>query len=194
MTDQGSPFLRRLRREDVVFIYQAFASNIDMQRQGDVTSLEDAERYVARMLSGGSVQLPWAICIGDRLLGLVNIAVDEANRNRWFSYWMHAEVRGRGWTSRAAATAANWALDGGGLERLELGHRTNIPPRSLWPERPASSVKGPNVASLSSVAIASTSRRTVDFAPIRSRRPTYCGCLWNNVGLCWNSGYFRFNV
>lgn len=127
MTDQGSPFLRRLRREDVVFIYQAFASNIDMQRQGDVTSLEDAERYVARMLSGGSVQLPWAICIGDRLLGLVNIAVDEANRNGWFSYWMHAEVRGRRWTSRAAATAANWALHGGGLERLELGHRTNNP-------------------------------------------------------------------
>lgn len=109
-------------------MHRAFSSNVDMQRQGDVTSLEDAERYVTRLLSGGSAQLSWAICANDgRLVGLVNISVDEENRSGWFSYWMRAEERGRGWTSRAAVTVANWALDGGGLERLELGHRTNNP-------------------------------------------------------------------
>lgn len=127
MTQSVSPVLRTLCPEDAGYVHQAFASNIDMQRQGDVTTLEDAERYVSRLLSAASAQLPWAICIDDRLLGLVNIGVDEANRNGWFSYWMHADGRGRGWTSRAAATVANWALESGGLERLELGHRTNNP-------------------------------------------------------------------
>ena len=40
---------------------------------------------------------------------------------------MTARARGRGWTSRAAATVADWALDHEGLERLELGHRVNNP-------------------------------------------------------------------
>ena len=40
---------------------------------------------------------------------------------------MHAGFRGRGWTSRAAATVADWALSDLGLERLEQGHRVNNP-------------------------------------------------------------------
>jgi len=36
-------------------------------------------------------------------------------------------ARGRGWTSRAAATVADWVLTVRGLERLELGHRVNNP-------------------------------------------------------------------
>ena len=40
---------------------------------------------------------------------------------------MTEAVRGRGWTTRAAATVAEWALDHAGLERLELGHRVNNP-------------------------------------------------------------------
>ncbi|MCT1722762.1 GNAT family N-acetyltransferase [Kocuria marina] len=40
---------------------------------------------------------------------------------------MTEAVRGRGWTTRAAATVAEWALDRAGLERLELGHRVNNP-------------------------------------------------------------------
>jgi RimJ/RimL family protein N-acetyltransferase len=40
---------------------------------------------------------------------------------------MHAGFHGRGWTTRAAATVADWALTDGGLDRLELGHRVNNP-------------------------------------------------------------------
>ena len=40
---------------------------------------------------------------------------------------MTQETRGRGWTTRAAATVADWALDHAGFERLELGHRVNNP-------------------------------------------------------------------
>lgn len=35
--------------------------------------------------------------------------------------------RGRGVAARGTATVAHWALGGGGLERLELGHRVNNP-------------------------------------------------------------------
>jgi RimJ/RimL family protein N-acetyltransferase len=63
----------------------------------------------------------------DSLVGLVVISVDDENLSGWFWYWMHASYRGRGWTSRAAATVANWALGDAGLHRLELGHRVNNP-------------------------------------------------------------------
>ncbi len=55
-----------------------------------------------------------------------NVGISDAlnaHRNGWFHYWMGAETRGRGLASRAAATVATWALDEGGLFRLELGHR-----------------------------------------------------------------------
>lgn len=58
---------------------------------------------------------------------LVCVTVDEDNRSGWFWYWMTHAARGRGWTSRAAAAVADWALTVRGLERLELGHRVNNP-------------------------------------------------------------------
>lgn len=97
-----------------------------MGRQGDVTSEADAVAYVERLVLNDA-QWPWALTVDDRLVGLVGITVDLPNRNGWFWYWMTDEARGRGWTSRAAATVANWALGEGGLERLELGHRVNNP-------------------------------------------------------------------
>ena len=68
-----------------------------------------------------------AVVHRERLVGLVGLTVDAGNRNGWFWYWMHAGFRGRGWTSRAAATVADWALTDGGLQRLELGHRIDNP-------------------------------------------------------------------
>lgn len=40
---------------------------------------------------------------------------------------MRQEFEEGSWTSRAAATVADWALGEGGLHRLELGHRVNNP-------------------------------------------------------------------
>lgn len=98
-----------------------------MVRQGDVRTLIDAKRYVARLIDPDSPHEPWVIAEDDDLRGLICVSVDEGNRSGWFWYWMTDSARGRGWTSRAAATVARWALSNRGLERLELGHRVNNP-------------------------------------------------------------------
>lgn len=127
--DLGEPRLRRLRVSDAEAVLAAFASNADMERQGHVSSLDDAHAYVSRLVEAGSGHEAWALTEpdGDRLVGLIGIAVDEPNRSGWFWYWTTDAARGRGWTRRAAATLANWALTQRGLERLELGHRVNNP-------------------------------------------------------------------
>ena len=122
-----TPFLRPLRADDAEDVLAAFASNADMGRQGDVTVLGDAERYAAHLLDPTSSHRPWALEVQGRLVGLVCVSVDADNRNGWFWYWMRAESRARGWTSRAAATIADLALSEWGIERLELGHRVNNP-------------------------------------------------------------------
>lgn len=53
------------------------------------------------------------------------ISVGKEDLSGWFSYWLNAAYRGKGLAGRAAATIAGWALDEGGLHRLELGHRAN---------------------------------------------------------------------
>lgn len=126
MSEDG-PLLRRLTPDDAADVLAAFASHPDMVRQGDVTTLEAAEKYVAGLLGPESRHEPWAIVDGGRLVGLVCVSVDEGNRSGWFWYWMHDAARGRGWMGRAAATVAEWALTERGLERLELGHRVNNP-------------------------------------------------------------------
>ena len=72
-------------------------------------------------------QHPFAICDGDRLVGLVCVTLDAVNRVGWFWYWTNASHRGRGWASTCATAVANWALSAGGCERLELGHRADNP-------------------------------------------------------------------
>ncbi|MDO5644318.1 MAG: GNAT family N-acetyltransferase [Dermabacter sp.] len=119
--------LRRLRLADAAQVQEAFASNPDMARQGKVESLEDAERYVSALIDPDSPHEAWALTSDDVLVGLVCVSVDEEHRSGWFWYWMTFGARGRGWTGRAAATVADWALTERGLERLELGHRANNP-------------------------------------------------------------------
>ena len=53
--------LRRLRQSDAPAVHAAFASADDMARQGDVTTLAEAERYVARLLAEDSPHEPWVI-------------------------------------------------------------------------------------------------------------------------------------
>jgi|SRR5690625_4599759 len=98
-----------------------------MARQGNIKTLSDAELYVQRLIAPDSPHEPWAVVEDNVLLGLVCVSVDEDNLNGWFWYWITDSARGRGITSRAAATVAHWALTMRGLERLELGHRVNNP-------------------------------------------------------------------
>ncbi|GAB2520303.1 hypothetical protein GCM10027064_17300 [Microbacterium petrolearium] len=125
-TDEGV-WLRPLRRDDAGGVLAAFRSNADMARQGEVTTVAEAERYVGNLLAPESPHRPWVVATEGGLAGLVCVSADERNRNGWFWYWMAAAARGHGWMRRAAATVADWALAEGGLERLELGHRVNNP-------------------------------------------------------------------
>lgn len=127
MSVESVTALRRLRATDAAGVQAAFASNVDMSRQGDITTLADAENYVSKLADPAPPHEAWAVTEQDSLVGLVCVTVDEGNRSGWFWYWMTDSARGRGWTSRAAATVANWALMVRGLERLELGHRVNNP-------------------------------------------------------------------
>lgn len=54
-------------------------------------------------------------------------AVEPQHRTAWVSYWASPAVRGRGITTRAVASLAQWSFDELGLFRLELGHRVNNP-------------------------------------------------------------------
>ena len=120
------PHLRPLRASDAPAVLAAFAGDPQMARQGTVREVAEAQAYVGRHLAKDVIAV--AVCDGsEALVGLVAIQVDRENLVGWFSYWMRADHRGLGWTTRAAATVADWALGPGGLERLELGHRTNNP-------------------------------------------------------------------
>lgn len=129
--EQSSCALRPVRAEDAPAVLAAFASHPDMRRQGDVDTLEDAERQVRWMLAD-NLRATAIVDADDVLIGQVSIMIDTLNRSGWVSYWMHAAHRGQGLMSRAAVAACDRALtpttaDGWGLERLELGHRVNNP-------------------------------------------------------------------
>lgn len=122
----GDPLLRRPAAADADHILTAFLSDPEMVRQGEVSNVSQAHTYIERLLNNPEIEA-WAVSLGGDLVGLVCINIDEANRNGWFSYWMTREARGQGFTARAAATVADWALSNRELERLELGHRANNP-------------------------------------------------------------------
>lgn len=77
--------LRRLRASDASAVFAAFTAVDDLSRQGDVTTPEEAARYVARLLDGASPQEAWAIAESDALIGLVCVTVAEEHRIGWFS-------------------------------------------------------------------------------------------------------------
>ena len=131
LSSVGGFRLRPVRADDAPAVLDVFGSAADMVRQGTVTTLGQAREQVA-WLQDEDRRATAITDAADHLVGLVAISIDAPHRLGWFFYWLHAEHRGQGLASRAAATVANRALtpsgDGGwGLERLELGHRANNP-------------------------------------------------------------------
>lgn len=124
---QPTVLLRPVQQTDAPAVLRAFASSDDMARQGVVTTADEAQTYVDRLIAAGGPHRAFAIDVGATLVGLVTVSIDTANRNGWFWYWMHIDHRAHGLTSEAAATVAQWALTDGGCERLELGHRADNP-------------------------------------------------------------------
>lgn len=119
--------LRRPRIDDAAAVLAAFSSNADMARQGTISTLADAERYLGRLIAADTAHEAWMLAADEVPVGLVCVTVDAESLSGWVSYWMTDSARGRGWMRRAAATVASWALTERGLERLELGHRVNNP-------------------------------------------------------------------
>lgn len=119
--------LRPLRDEDAEDVLDAFLSDPQMSRQGDVTDLASAQRYIAALTGDDDGRLAFAVDVGGHAVGLVGLVLDRRNLSAWFFYWMHPRHRGTGLMSRAARIVADWALTEGGMHRLELGHRRNNP-------------------------------------------------------------------
>ncbi|QRV01939.1 GNAT family N-acetyltransferase [Arcanobacterium phocisimile] len=126
MEDARKIILRKIEQSDATAVLAAFRSHPDMKRQGDVSTIDEAHRYISQFTESKSM-VAWVIDLDGRAVGLVGLASDPENRSAWFFYWMGAQYRGQGWTSIAARTVANWALSEGGFERLELGYRVNNP-------------------------------------------------------------------
>lgn len=132
MSPAGGPYrLRPVHEQDAPAVLAAYRSAPDMDRQGTVTTLEQAREQVAWLRA----EERRAVAIADgtgMLVGLVACSIDAGNRLGWFFYWLHSAHRGQGLAARAAAGVAQRALTpsaagGWGQERLELGHRVNNP-------------------------------------------------------------------
>lgn len=119
--------VRRLRQSDAEAVFEAFSSNADMKRQGEVDTPDKAEAYVRALLEAGERQQALAVAYRGRLVGLVCGTVDQSNQNAWVWYWMNQDFRGRSLATRAVATLVNYLFDELGLYRLELGLRANNP-------------------------------------------------------------------
>lgn len=119
--------LRPWRGEDAPALLELYASTPDLERQlPELRGVADAIAYLAWATDPD--RRVFAVTVHERVVGSVGVThVDARHRTGWFSYWMSQDARGRGLTVRAAVTVADWALDQGGLFRLELGHRVNNP-------------------------------------------------------------------
>ncbi|MFC8190252.1 GNAT family N-acetyltransferase [Cellulomonas sp. NPDC057328] len=128
MTD----LLRPWRAADLPALLDAVRAGDDLPRQLDLPPAPDDDAVAARLRSH---LLRWertayvlAVTADDRPVGSVALTqVERTHGTAWVSYWTAPAARGRGLTTAAVATAARWALDVLGLERLELGHRVNNP-------------------------------------------------------------------
>lgn len=119
--------IRELRASDAASILDAFLSDGDMARQGDVASLEQAHAYIENFTVPHRRARVAAESGSDRVLAFVGVSIDSDNQNGWVFYWAHANARGRRITSILVRQFCNDLLSTGGLHRLELGYRTNNP-------------------------------------------------------------------
>lgn len=124
---QNAVTLRPLSTQDADEVLAGFLADPQMQHQGDVRDRDSATAYIEFLTSAEQGNAGFGVQVGARCAGVVGINGADAHKLGWFFYWMHPDFRGRGLTSRAAATVAAWALSTGGFQRLELGHRANNP-------------------------------------------------------------------
>jgi RimJ/RimL family protein N-acetyltransferase len=124
--------LRPWTKTDASALQAVLASSDDLRSQfgrGDLTTVEGCADIIARYLE---VRVPsmrnFAVSLSGRAVGNVGVShMEHRHDTGWVSYWLAAEVRGRGLATRAVASAAAWAFAEQDLFRLELGHRVSNP-------------------------------------------------------------------
>jgi len=132
--------LRAVRPGDAAAVLEAFVSAPDMARQGEVTDLASARDYLRWLLAEG--RHAWAVDLGGRMVGLVGVSVDVANRSGWVFYWMHAHHRGRGVTARAVDAAVRWGFTTLAVDRVELVHAVDNPASGRVAEKAGFALEG----------------------------------------------------
>ncbi|MCW2949052.1 MAG: hypothetical protein JWN41_65, partial [Thermoleophilia bacterium] len=92
----------------------------------ETTACEWLEHRTASV--GKPTNCIFAIDVRGRAVGEVSLSrIDPFHRKAWLSYWVAADMRGRGLASRAAASLVAYGFDELNLERVELGHRVDNP-------------------------------------------------------------------
>lgn len=119
-------YVRELNEGDAESVLDAFRSDPDMVRQGNVTTLGEASTYITNLTSEPRQALVAADRKTDRVYALAGVAVDTENSSGWVFYWSHKTIRRSGVTSSLVTQFCNTLLDKG-LHRLELGYRVNNP-------------------------------------------------------------------
>lgn len=132
--------LRPPTHDDAPSVLEAFLGDPEMKRQGSVTDLASAERYIARLTSKGHESLVAADAEG--VFAMVAASLDEQNLSAWVFYWSHPRARRRGITSHLVREFANRLLDEKGMRRLELGYRVNNLGSAMVAERAGFLVEG----------------------------------------------------
>lgn len=123
--------LRTWSTEDAPALLDAVRGSPDLARQLGGPSLRDVEAcedLIGTHLAPAVDSHDFAITADGVAVGNVGVShVDTRHDTAWVSYWLAADHRGRGLTTRALATVAAWSFAELGVFRLELGHRVNNP-------------------------------------------------------------------
>ena len=144
--------IRELRASDATSILDAFLSDGDMARQGDVTSLEQAHAYIENFTVPHRQARVAAENGSDRVLAFVGASIDSANQNGWAFYWAHADARGRGITSSLVRSSAMISSPPAGFTALSSATGPTTRDLAVSLLLPASSEKGWSARSSLSIA------------------------------------------
>jgi RimJ/RimL family protein N-acetyltransferase len=117
--------LREFRTTDHADLLAAFADEDIARWNPGPTGPDAAAQYAdARNDWTGGDHLSWAVAdASDRLVGSVSLhKVDTEQGDAEVGYWTAPSARRQGYSTRAVATAARWAVGELGLHRIYLYH------------------------------------------------------------------------
>lgn len=127
--------LRPWTVDDAADIMAARSADPELDRQfgeNGPRTLDEYERFITdEMLVDLDREISLAIDLDGRAIGCVGVACesgsapDDDDRRAWVHYWTAPEHRGAGLASRACATLVRYAFTEMGVDRIELGHRTD---------------------------------------------------------------------